>query len=265
MTTDSRMLSKPRRWWPRVTLRVLLALITLLAIGLGWWTHRTREQRRVVELILAAGGDVTYALRDNEVVEDPFGSTPPQRSWLERALGWLAATLGQDYFRDVSQVLLADSAAIDDLDCLPGLEFIGIAQNAQLQQRDFQTIANLPALKRLLLFRNWDKGQPQNDAHSRVLDDAAVEWLARNPHLEVVIISGSRVTRAGLRKLAAAPAMRYIELSSYEIGDPKACFSDMIPGPSLSHVRVSRLGADGKSLDSNRWSPRPAPPVGASP
>ncbi|MDX1948078.1 MAG: hypothetical protein SFU86_21955 [Pirellulaceae bacterium] len=51
MTSEPKPATKPHRLWPRFTLRVFLAVITLLAIGLGWWTHRAREQRRVVQAL----------------------------------------------------------------------------------------------------------------------------------------------------------------------------------------------------------------------
>ncbi|HEX5102946.1 MAG TPA: hypothetical protein VFV87_04000, partial [Pirellulaceae bacterium] len=49
-----------RRFWPRFTLRVLLVAVTAVGVGLGIWTHRAREQARIVKLIQDGGGMVCY-------------------------------------------------------------------------------------------------------------------------------------------------------------------------------------------------------------
>src|SRR5436190_14020071 len=77
----------------RFTLRLLFAAVTVLSILLGIWTHRAREQRRLVERIRAAGGKVRY--RPKSSMEfGPFGRMPIPQA----IVGWL----GNDYVYDVA-------------------------------------------------------------------------------------------------------------------------------------------------------------------
>jgi Leucine Rich repeat len=53
MTSESEDQSAPvgpRRRPRQFSLRALLVLVAVLAIGLGWWTHRARGQRQAVEV-----------------------------------------------------------------------------------------------------------------------------------------------------------------------------------------------------------------------
>src|SRR5262245_54423169 len=78
-----------RRLWPRFTLRVLLFVVTSVGIALGYWTHRARQQQRIVGLIEAGGGSVYY---------EHEGPLAPRRS---PVIAWLAESLGRDYVEDV--------------------------------------------------------------------------------------------------------------------------------------------------------------------
>ncbi len=73
--------TKRRRWLPRIALRTLLILVTVLAIGLAWFGnvwHRVQRQRQIVNQIEAAGGNahldyefITESNLNFEVDADP--------------------------------------------------------------------------------------------------------------------------------------------------------------------------------------------------
>src|SRR5262245_28810256 len=92
-----------RRLWPRFTLRVLLFVVTSVGIALGYWTHRARQQQRIVELIEAGGGSVYY---------EHEGPLAPRRS---PVIAWLAESLGRDYVEDVVEAAVHDRETVPEV------------------------------------------------------------------------------------------------------------------------------------------------------
>ena len=78
---------KPRRRWFQYSLRTLLILTTIIAVWLAWWSHKTRQQREVVEALKDIGGDVIY---DFQLPNGPA-------YWPK----WLVNAMGVDYFAGV--------------------------------------------------------------------------------------------------------------------------------------------------------------------
>src|SRR5258708_2334610 len=83
----------------RLSVRTLMALVLIIAGGLGWVAYRARIQRQAVALILGVGGNVTY--------DDPSlgGANPsPMSRALASLRNWVAQHLGDDYCRTVTWV-----------------------------------------------------------------------------------------------------------------------------------------------------------------
>jgi hypothetical protein len=106
----------------RFSLKALLVVITLIAIFLGNWTYRARQQEKVVQLITRQGGDVIY---DYE-----FRGAKESR-WPK----WLRTTFGEDYFRTVELVTFDDP----------------LRGNYSLSDQDAQLLRRLPWLKGVTL------------------------------------------------------------------------------------------------------------------
>ena len=92
----------PRPWWrklrPSLSLRMLMAFVLAIGVGLGWVVHRARLQRQAVEAITKAGGRVFY---DWQVPGDKLAPPNAASLWPKR----LVDALGPDYFDDVTWVL----------------------------------------------------------------------------------------------------------------------------------------------------------------
>ena len=107
----------------RMSLRLVLGLVAIVAVGLGWMVHRVRVQEEGIELIRRHGGMYYY---DLEYDDANYPKAP--RSW---APGWLTRKLGIDYFHHVASVRIEDPH-FDDEDlgrltaCLLRIESIGI-------------------------------------------------------------------------------------------------------------------------------------------
>ena len=49
-----------RRWWRTVSLRIAMAFVLIVALGLAWLARAIREQRQAKELILRHNGVFFY-------------------------------------------------------------------------------------------------------------------------------------------------------------------------------------------------------------
>lgn len=103
-----------KRRWLQYSLRGLLLLMTLSAIGLAMWTGRSRKQRLAVEMLAGRGGYVQYSTARANMP----------------GLGWLRNRLGVDFVDCVDGAqLVGDSfsdADLEHLDGLPGLEHLAL-------------------------------------------------------------------------------------------------------------------------------------------
>ena len=90
-------------------LRTLLILTTIIAILLGWWSHKARQQREAVAAVQAARGRIQYDFQNRKLKEPP--------RWPK----WLVSGIGVDYFANVHGVDLVFNRQITDA----GLENLG--------------------------------------------------------------------------------------------------------------------------------------------
>jgi hypothetical protein len=112
----------PRLRLRRMSLRLVLGMVAIAAVGMGWIVHLVRLQQEGIELIRRHGGMYYYDFENG-------GASIPKvpRSW---APGWLIKNLGVDYFHHVAWARIEDPY-FDDEDlakltaCLPRIESLG--------------------------------------------------------------------------------------------------------------------------------------------
>ncbi len=97
---------RPRRRFLSFSVRGLIVLVILCAIGLGWLVLSARIQRDAVLAIKAAGGRVSYdwEWRDGKPI---VGGKP-------RAPKWLVDLIGLDFVGHVTSVELFSSSNVND-------------------------------------------------------------------------------------------------------------------------------------------------------
>jgi hypothetical protein len=218
----SKVSTPKRRFWPRFTLRVLLVFVTLVGVGLGFWTHwtnRARQQRRIVEQIEQGGGMVCY--------EREGPGAPEPRNF---AVEWLATILSRDYLEGIVQVSLHNREAIPNLPKLHGLETIGI-RDANLDDSDLTAIANCRDLVVLYIGDAYFFGD--NVPKSQISDRSLI-LIARLPKLEIAHVHGTGFTRAGIEALAQSPTLRSLEIG---LCDPSVVASDFDTIKGLGRVK----------------------------
>ena len=90
--------------WFQYSLRTLLLVMLMASVGMSWFAVKmqwVRRQREAVEVITRLGGFVTYDWRS-----DGSGLEPPGPAWLRNLLG-------EDFFGEVVEVLLAHHADVN--------------------------------------------------------------------------------------------------------------------------------------------------------
>jgi hypothetical protein len=98
----------PKRRWFQFSLRTLFAVVTVIAIWLGWELKTVRDRRILADWIAANGGRVFYVGHDPYAAFDFYNQ---QREWispLRRHLGDQVATI----------VYIPQSATRDDIELI---------------------------------------------------------------------------------------------------------------------------------------------------
>jgi len=177
----------PRFW--RFSLRSLLVLVAVAAIGLAW-VHSAQQQRAAVAAMLksnpAAAVLYDYEVEDDGGLNQP--GTPPGPEWLRERLG-------VDYVSDVAGIDMFYPTDAD-LRCVvrfPRLERLHLERSIDLTDAGLVQLASLKHLKRLVL------------GEADQVTDAGLLQLAKLRNLRVVRMDrGRRMTSAGIEALRAA-------------------------------------------------------------
>jgi len=182
---------RPTRWWLRLSLRGLLLAVTVLAIGLGYITHRAREQERAVRHIERLGGRVVYNYQfDPEVGRLP-DAKPPGPEWLIRRIGpnFTGTVIAVEPF-------CAGDASNQDLDilrALPKLQTLSLdGTNPKVSDEGLKLIGTLTQLKWLGL-------------HRAGITDEGLVHLKRLNNLAYLSLSGCKIDGSGLRHIEHLP------------------------------------------------------------
>jgi Leucine-rich repeat (LRR) protein len=136
---------RPRRLF-RISLRALLALLTILCLWFGKISIEARRQKEAVEWVLKNGGEVYY-----DTPPEPIAGQFPQRKRL--APEWIQRLLGVDYCRSVTVVVISNPTLSDisPLAKLTHLESLNLLGN---DISDVVPLSKLTKLKILVLVSN---------------------------------------------------------------------------------------------------------------
>jgi hypothetical protein len=231
MPVETQSTARPgrRRLWPRFTLRVLLVVVTTVGIALGYWTHRARQQRRIVELIEAGGGSVFYK----------YGG--PSALRLSPVIAWLAESLGRDYVENVVE------AAVHDRETVP--EVLKLRRWRQLQMYgdalDDRQLAQLAGCRDLEVL-NLDFGLKK-------VSHPTLRMLSQLPKLRVLHLRGVGISEAGIRDLAASPTLEVLDIGSCDASVDASDFDAVKRYDRIKSLHVWRRGKNGSEEIIARW------------
>ncbi len=198
----------------RVTLRLLLATLSVFCIALGWWSQRAHEQRRIVQLIERSEDGRFYY--DYQFKRGAF-TIPNEKSKLPK---WLIDVLGLDYFHRVTCVSVNDRKLVPQIAKLPGVEEIRI-DDPSLRDQDLIPLTRMCDLQELQINWPWHPKWPVSQS---MISDDAMRIIRRIPRIQDLNIAGHRVTREGLSELTKSPTLEYVSLWGCILRDEKLPF-----------------------------------------
>lgn len=235
----------------RFSLRLLLVTLTLLCLALGWWTHRAREQRRIVERIREAGGRIYYDF-ERERIGQYFGvhvgyresdqnrfggqrwKSPVPQEWLD----WL----GVDFFHVPIHAEARGLDPVADMLRLTSLEELAI-ESSQLSDTHLSVIQRLSRLRSLYILPNDHWGIQIGYPKTTKLGDRSLAAIGHLPRIEYLHFYGDRITAEGLKSLAAAGTLREVLVT--------CCATNVTAADCDCFRRLNKL--DG--LNIHRWCP----------
>jgi Leucine Rich repeat len=198
---------KRKRRWFQFSLRSLLIVTMICAIGSAWVARkmeRKRLERAAIEAILKLGGNVEY---DYQLVK-PF---PPSFSRTAEPYGpaWMRRLLGENFFSEVNGVFLYGANVTDDE--LVNLKWFTEAVCLMLEKNNITDIGlvNLKGLTRLYAL----------SLDVTNVGDAGLENLGGMDELRYLGLKSSKVTNAGLVHLKGLRRLRYLDVSDTRVTD----------------------------------------------
>jgi Leucine-rich repeat (LRR) protein len=210
---------RPRRRWFRYSLTTLLGLVTVLCLVLGLWVQRAERQRRAVAAVQSLGGVVHYG---DESGDDSV-----------HVPKWLLTLLGDDYFRSVTRLRLANPQVGDhELEQLKDLTALQVLRLEFTRVSDVG-LAHLQGLTELRGL-NLDHTQVSGPVlhhlkgmtklqglyiESTPLGDTALGHLNGLTALEELGLEDTQVTDAGLIHLKTLTNLRMLHLYNTQVSD----------------------------------------------
>jgi internalin A len=180
-----------------------MATVLVACLWLGWVAREARIQRDCVRAIKAAGGIVWY---DRELTEKKH-----EKRWPP---SWLVATLGVDYFCDVTGVsLCGDRTVSDDL---------------------------LMDLRRFKRLESLNLG-------GKHITDRSLVCLDGMPQLKWLSVHSFNVTDAGLAHFKGLIKLEGVELSNTEVSDIGLAHLKSLANLQEFCMRRTRITWDGIS------------------
>jgi hypothetical protein len=224
---------RPRRFWPRFTLRVLLVFVTLIGIGLGYWTHRAREQRRIVKHIRETSGDVAYDWQPH--------LTPQHGTVRSPVPAWLLDRLGEDFFHSVDRAYVGNEVDLAQVGRLTHLRSLQIGKS-DLTDSELGHVIRLRRLKELIAHQ--DQLNPEYGGTTKITDRSLI-LLAEMPRLEQVLLDGDRFTAAGLAALAQSRSLKLVGLNYCDERMMKDAVEPFHRAGRVRYLVVRRRSGDG--------------------
>ena len=210
-----------RRWSrPRMSLRLTMAAILVIGVGLGHLITKARRQAETVAMIRGLGGEVLY---DWEHWLGESRKYPGPK--------WLTDSIGPDYNHDVTSIDLSEpKGGIDDswADRLAELRQLQVLQPGRSPSITSAGLAKLSGLDRLKVLGLSGTGVVGGDFARlrRMTDltqfhaveiptvDADLENLSGLTNLKGLVFQGDRLTDAGLAHLRPLKKLASLQITS---------------------------------------------------
>lgn len=180
------------RWWLRISLRTLLVAMTLLALGLGYLTHRARQQEWAAKVVERIGGKVTFDYQIDPETGFLPEARPPGPDWLVSRIGphFTATVIGVDFLHDRGG--FAAEGDLAALRALPHLRSLSMGSNPTLSDDGLKYVTGLKQLAYL-------------DLSDTGITDEGLQHLSGLEKLSFLSLVRCRMDGSGLRHLRQLP------------------------------------------------------------
>lgn len=197
--------------WRRLIVR------TIIAVWLGWWTHKARQQREAVEALEKADALVTHDYNlpwTGEMRNRPL--------WPQ----WLLDEVGINYFADVKMITLSYTKVTDtDLEHLRSLVDLQTLNlhHTKVTDAGLKHLQGLTALQ-LLALNNTN------------VTDAGLKDLQNLTALQFLWLDNTQVTDAGLEHIKNLSGMKWVDLTNTKVTDAGvARLQKVLPNCTIHH------------------------------
>lgn len=246
---------------PRFSLRMLLALLTGLALLCGWGAHVVRKVRRTNEIATTLESKGTIVGFENCTL---FGISVDEKrvpDWAWKLGGEAAFTdvtyvwlddLGEEPLTESDFALLAELPHLQSISCqfveLPAnaLEVFAALPNLDSLDLSWVDVSDCP-LEKLATARNLRSVRLSGDSDSALISDRSLERISklRQIHtLELVLCNG--VTPYGLQSLRKMPQLRELAFQDFDAANDEslALLADLpqLESLELENLRISSIG-----------------------
>ncbi len=138
---------KKSKWtrWFRFNLRTFLVVVALFSAFIGWYLYRVQQQRRAVQWIENAQGEVWYNYQLQSV--DSVANQSAVSAWP----GWLVELLGIDFFERVVMARIYYAPEVSGISQLKGLPNLKSLTLSCISASDLSVIKQLTELEELHL------------------------------------------------------------------------------------------------------------------
>jgi len=231
--------SMPRRRRLRISLRMLLVLVTVACVVLGIEKSRMLKQQRAVARVRAMKGDVFFGYRFDSVGRPKEFSNRVVPRWLtnlicEECFLTVVTVNFDDGYREGNvadgQGPNATDNGLEMLDDLPNVTELLLAGNNQLTDAFLVHVRGLKNLRVLTLDRTSVAGPGLAHIGSLAnlegltlnntpLTDEGLAHLRNLPKLESLQLSGTLISDDGVLKLASLNSLRGLQLNHTKITD----------------------------------------------
>jgi Leucine Rich repeat len=222
----------PSRFWRRsrfrLSVRSLLILVLVVALGLHWVTHRARTQRDAVAAITEAGGKVGYDWEMSST-KDAYGTHLRNWSGYREPPGpeWLVRLLGPDYLGDVKHVFLRSGTTdlvmphvgkldrVESLDIYsPSVTNAGMAHVRKLPRLRELSLRHCASMTGECLVNLENLSQLRNIyIEDTPVEDRDLRNLSRLPSLECLLFSRCPIGDEGMSHLKNLVTLKYLSVS----------------------------------------------------
>jgi hypothetical protein len=238
---------------PRFTLRSLLIVVAILAVGLSWfvqWREAKRRERAAADAIINRGGSANYGKLEGWWA-DALALAMPRKS-----LHYSTCVEFPKNSTDADLALLRDLPNLETLQIenSPHISAAGLAHAGGLSRLNVLYLRHTPAGDRGLEPFKHNRHFKELWLEGSNVSDSVVSWIAANRGLTHLDLGGNPITDATLPQLATLEELQVLALDDTRV--TSAGMASIANLPALTHLYLMQTAVDDVGLQHLQSLPR---------